>query len=221
MISGARKIPVLRYFLIILLFSVLFVSALYLYLHNKKAQQLRSNIESLISARENSALIDSCIINLYSADNYSRLYTLTGNKSYLRYFLGNISKITNVIDSIKFDKRDVADSNPIKFKELLKEKSEKTDNYIKLRLLTDSLIRSSLRINISLNHFEVPTPKPVVKVEHVVTVDTIKQEANKPRKKLLGRLFSAFSNKKDNGSARSVVVKDTVTTSTITTLSGK
>ncbi len=83
MIRGVRKIPVLRYFLIVLLFSALFVSSLYLYLHYKKAKSLRTSIESLISEREKSSLIDSCIISLYSADNNSRLYTLTGDKKYL------------------------------------------------------------------------------------------------------------------------------------------
>jgi CHASE3 domain sensor protein len=218
MISGTQKTSILRYFLIVMLFSLLSVSAFYLYLHYKKARNLRNNIENLISARENSSLIDSCIINLYGADNYSRLYTLTGEKTYLRKFLSAIDKITDVTNKIKLDKKTVADSSPKKFKELLKEKSEKTDSYIKLRLLTDSLIRSSLSINIALNKFKEPSAKQIVKVEHKITVDTIKQDIA-PKKKFLGRIFSAFSSAKNN--YKPVVMHDSVTTTTTIAPIGK
>lgn len=203
-----RKIPILRYFLIILLFSVLFVSAFYLYLHYKKAQTLRSNVEKLISARENTALIDSCIINLYSADNYSRLYTITGDKSYLQKFLGDINKISGIIDKIRFDKKDVPESDPAKFKVLMKEKTETTGSYMKLRLLTDSLIRSSSRMRLSLSKLNQKTNRQTVKVEHIITLDTVKQE--KPKKKLFGRIFSAFSAKKNPV----IIKRDTLTTVT-------
>ena len=216
MTKGTRKIPILRYGLIILLFCAMFVSAFYLYLHYKKAQNLRSNIEKLISAQENSSLIDSCVLDLYSADNNSRLYTITGDKKYLRKFSTDIARISGVIDRIKFDSKDVSDVNPDKFRELMKEKTEKTGNYIRLRLLTDSLIRYSIKINQSLTHLDLQASKPVVKVEHTVTIDTIKSQDNKTKKKLLGRLFSAFSSKKADIQSKPLVVKDTVTTTTIT-----
>jgi signal transduction histidine kinase/CheY-like chemotaxis protein len=205
----------LRYFLIISLFSGLFICSLYLYLHYKKAKSLRSSIENLITERENSALIDSCILNLYSADNNSRLYTITGDKAYLQKFSKDIGKISTVIDKIKFNSKDVAASDPEKFKALMREKAEKTDNYIKLRLLTDSLIKSSMRINKSLSRINQKPSQTVVKVEHKVTVDTIKNTDVKGKKKLLGRIFSAFS-KKDQ-QTKPLLVKDSVTQSVITT----
>ena len=116
MIIGARKIPVLRYFLIVLLFSALFVSSLYLYLHYKKAKSLRANIENLISEREKSSLIDSCIISLYSADNNSRLYTLTGDKKYLHKFAKDVADITTVVNKIKFAGTELDGADPQKFK---------------------------------------------------------------------------------------------------------
>ena len=203
-----RKIPILRYFLIVLLFSALFVSSLYLYLHYKRAQTLRANIESLISERENSSLIDSCILNLYSADNNSRLYTITGDKAYLDKFSADINKISEVIGKIKYNSKDTAQVNPDKFRDLMKEKTEKTGSYIKLRLLTDSLIRYSMTINRSLALINQWAAKPVVKIEHTVTIDTIAQNPNKPKKKLLGRIFSAFSKKNNQ---QPIVVRDTVT----------
>ena len=215
MIKITRKIPVLRYFLIISLFSALFVCSLYLYLHYKKAKALRSSIESLISERENSALIDSCIINLYSADNNSRLYTITGNKIYLKKFSGDIGKISTVIDKIKFNSKDVSSADPDKFKALMKEKAEKTGNYIKLRLLTDSLIKSSINIHKSLTRINQQPSKTVVKVEHKVVVDTIKNTDVRSKKKLLGRIFSAFSRKDQQ--TKPLLVRDTITKSVITT----
>ncbi len=215
MIKTVRKIPILRYFLIISLFSGLFICSLYLYLHYKKARSLRSSIESLIAERENSVLIDSCILNLYSADNNSRLYTITGDKTYLQNFSKDIGRISNVIDKIKFNGKNVADADPEKFKALMKKKAEKMDNYIKLRLLTDSLIKSSMTINKSLAQINQRPSKTIVKVEHKVIVDTIKNSDVKGKKKLLGRIFSAIS-KKDQ-QTKPLLVKDSITQSTFTT----
>jgi len=156
MISTNKKIPVLRYYLILLLVSILFTGIVYLLLSYRKAHKLQASVESLISARENSALIDSCIINLYSADNNSRLYTITGSKIYLTNFTKDIRKISRVINKINFDKKNLAKVGPAKFRELMKQKTEKTDTYIKLRLLTDSLIKYSARINRSLSKIAPP-----------------------------------------------------------------
>jgi signal transduction histidine kinase len=215
MIKAVRTIPILRYFLIVLLFSALFISSLYLYLHYKKAKALHSSIENLISERENSVLIDSCILNLYSADNNSRLYTITGDKAYLKKFSNDINRISLVIDKIKFSSNDISDADPDKFKDLMRQKAEKTGSYIKLRLLTDSLIKSSIGLNKSMDRINRQPSKTIVKVEQKVTVDTIKSPDVKIKKKLLGRIFAAFS-KKDQ-QTKPLLVKDTITRSIITT----
>lgn len=217
MIYSVKKIPTLRYVLIILVFSALSVSAIYLYLHNQKAEKLQGNIENVISARENSALVDSCILNLYNADNSSRMYSVTGNKMYLRDFANDLYKISFVINRIKYKGKQPSDLDSAKFGALMREKSAKTDVYMRLRLLTDSLIRYSAGINKALNHYDGISAKPIVSVRHVVTTDTIKAPAvAQPQKKLLGRLISAFSRKKQpDTAARTVVVRDTTTTTSI------
>ncbi|WP_428331444.1 ATP-binding protein [Mucilaginibacter sp.] len=193
------------------------MGVLYLLLHYKKAQKLQSNIENLITARENSALIDSCIIDLYSADNNSRLYTTTGNKAYLKKFSKDIVRITGIVDQINFNSKNIADKDTLKFKKLIDQKTQKTSSYIKLRILTDSLIKYSIKINRSLKSFNQQTSKPVVKVEHVVTIDTLKNNIAKPRKKLLGRIVEAFSKKGVEANSQPVVIKkDTVITSVLT-----
>ena len=217
MIRGIKKIPILRYCLILSLFCILIVGIFYLLLQYRKAQKLQHNIDNVIAARENSSLIDSCIINLYSADNNSRLYTITGNKSYLKKFTTDINKITLIIDRIKFNHTDSVEASPEKLKQLIRQKSEKTDNYIKLRLLTDSLIRYSMSINKSLKHFNRQfTTAPVVKVERKVSIDTVRDTSNKPKKKLMGRLIAAFSHTTKDEVKPVIVKKDTVTTALLT-----
>jgi signal transduction histidine kinase/CheY-like chemotaxis protein len=206
MISVTRKIPILRYCLIVVLFSLMFVGVEYLYLHYKKAQLLRGNIESVISSRENSALIDTCIYRLYSADNNSRLYTITGNKTYLASYSADIDKVLVNIDRIKFSD---AVPNSDKFKRLVKEKTAKTRNYIALRRLTDKLIKSSGKVNLSLNNIQ--EAKPEVTAQHISTFDTVKTPVQqKPKKKLFGRVFAAISRKKEEKAKPVIVTKDTV-----------
>jgi hypothetical protein len=203
MISVAKKIPVLRYCLILLLVSFFFAGLLYLLLHYKKAHKLQASVETLISARENSALVDSCIINLYSADNNSRLYTITGDKVYLKKFSTDISRISKVLDKLKTDKKHLTGSEPEKFEALMTEKTQKTNTYIRLRRLTDSMIKYSKKMDRSLTKITIPAQTPAVKVRHVITYDTIKQApAAKPKKKLFGRIFAAFKNKKEEESRR-------------------
>lgn len=205
MISIAQKIPVLRYWLILLLVSILFAGLLYLLLHYKKAHKLQASVESLISARENSALVDSCIINLYSADNNSRLYTITGDKIYFKKFSGDISHIRKALDKLKTDAALPAGGERKKFKTLVNEKTKKTDTYIKLRRLTDSLIRYSKKMDRSLNKIAVPVQIQAVKVRHVITYDTIKQApVAKPKKEITWTNFRGIQKQKRRGKTTSV-----------------
>lgn len=223
MIKMARTIPLHRYFLIICLFSAMTIGGIYLFLRYKKAQNVRKSIENLMSAHQNSALIDSCIINLYSADNNSRLYTITGNKLYLQKFSTDLNDISRVIAKLKLDdSQDIANTDPSRFSTLMKEKAEKTGSYIQLRLLTDSLIKSSARINHSLDAIQEKLIRPKVTAIRAVKLDTVNKTAiaaavkadsakAKPRKKFFGRVLSVFSGKKANAVPKpQVVTRDTV-----------
>ncbi|WP_374949384.1 ATP-binding protein [Mucilaginibacter sp.] len=204
MVSGVKKIPILRYGLIVSLIVVLFGSAFYLYLHYNRAEQIRSNFQKMISARENSSLIDSCIVELYSADNSSRMYALTANKQYAKKFsqqLKNVYKIIETINTNNRNKAGVADEDTT-LGDLVSQKTLKTDNYIKLMSLTDSLMRSAGKLNGALTDPNNKVIKqPVIKrIKTQVHVDTIKAvakvEEQQKKKKFFGRLFSAFSSKK-------------------------
>jgi len=202
MISGVKKIPILRYGLIVLLIVVLFGSAFYLYLQYNKAEKIRSNFQLMVNARENSALIDSCIVELYSADNNSRMYALTARKWYLNEFSRQIKNVHSIIREIDTNNKDAASfSANSKLGDLVSEKAAKTGNYIRLMNLSDSLLRSARKMNAILRDKNNKIIKqPVVRrIKTEVHIDTIKAiaKAPQPKKKFFGRLLAAFAKNKD------------------------
>src|ERR1700743_2853609 len=141
MIKSVKKIPVLRYGLIVLLVCILFGGAFNLYIRYNSAQNLQSDVSHLIVARENSALIDSCLLNLYDADNNSRLYAVTGDSTYIHRFVSQVNHLGFLLDRVRAEDENIA--NSAQLKSLIGQKQLKTASYIKLRLYTDSLIRLS------------------------------------------------------------------------------
>ncbi|MGY3212103.1 ATP-binding protein [Mucilaginibacter sp. HD30] len=202
-----QKIPVLRYGLVVLLFIVLFVSTEYLLLHYQKADVLKNNIDKLISARENAALIDSCIIKLNSADNYTRLYTVTGDKGYLTRSsreIGEVLTISNKISSAVANQKENKASAK-KLKELIKQKKARSSEYVTLKLLNDSLINNSKTIVRSFDQIQKQMEKPAVKVQHTVGFDTVRVAqpeqlagsagSDRSNKRFLGKLISSLNPK--------------------------
>ncbi|GGH13601.1 hypothetical protein GCM10007352_21130 [Mucilaginibacter phyllosphaerae] len=205
MIAGAKKIPILRYALIVMLIVVLFGSAFYLYLHYNKAEKLRSNFQKMVRARESSSLIDSCIVELYSADNSSRMYALTGRKWYSNEFSRQIKNVRDIISAINAnDKQSANPTGDDELGNLVSEKKLKADNYIKLMTLSDSLMRSARKLNANLKNANSKIiQQPVIRrIKTQVRIDTLKTmaaaKAPAPKKKFFGRLFSVFGKKKKN-----------------------
>lgn len=199
MIAGVKKIPLLRYDLIVLLIVVLFGSAFYLYLHYNKAEKIRTSFQQMINARENSSLIDSCIVELYSADNSSRMYALSFKKQYLNQFNKQIKNVHNIIDTInRNNKNNASLEQDTELGDIISEKSLKTDSYIKLMTLTDSLLKSAKKMNAGLKDKDNKyIAQPVVRrVKTEVHIDTIKPvrpiaiaEAPKLKRGFFKRLF--------------------------------
>lgn len=224
MITKTNRIPILRYGLIVTLIGILFFGAFSLYLHYHRTRNLQFNITRLISASENSTLIDSCLLNMYKADNSSRLYALTGNKTYLEDFSEQIGSVSQVLEKMKVEHVGSSALSPDKLRDLINKKAVMTGNYIQLRQLTDSLIRSTIKMDSSLAFTRIKIPIPVTKtVKRVVHYDTIKVTDTTPvtRKKFVGRVFaSIFTSKKKRqqqaAAAEHLVVKsDTATQTTV------
>ncbi|MEB0264058.1 MULTISPECIES: ATP-binding protein [unclassified Mucilaginibacter] len=229
MIAGVKKISILRYALIVMLIVVLFGSAFYLYLHYNKAEKLRGNFQQMVNARENSSLIDSCIVELYSADNSSRMYALTGRKWYSNEFARQIKNVRGIITAINSnDKKSANLSGDDELGNLVSEKKLKTDSYIKLMALSDSLMRSAKKINEALKDKDNKIiQQPVVRrIKTQVRIDTVKTVAiaktPEQKKKLFGRLFSVFDKKKkEEGNKLVLLTRRTDTIITTMTASPK
>ncbi|WP_353903390.1 ATP-binding protein [Pedobacter sp.] len=197
MISKVRKIPILRYALIVSLIVVLFISAFYLYLYYRRAESVRYNVHQMILARESTAMIDNCLISLYSADNNSRMYSLTSDSKYFNAFSADISFVNQMILQLNMKSQPVlVDRN---LQQLIHEKTAKTTSYTRLKILSDSLLQSVGKINTIIEEAAtVPIKVPVVsKYISEVKIDTIKPVA-KPivKKRFFGRVFEAFSSRK-------------------------
>lgn len=203
MISTVRKTPIIRYAIIVSLIFILFITAFCLYLYYRKAERIRYNVGQMIIARESAAIIDSCLVNLYSADNSSRLYALTSDAQYFNQFSNEINFVNRLINELN-EKNKVALPGR-KFNHLIDLKTVKTQNYIKLKLLSDSLLKSAGKINSiikQVNHQVIKVPV-INKVITEVKTDTIKSVSKAVHKKhLFGRIIEAFSVKKSDSVRR-------------------
>lgn len=207
MISTIKKNPVQRYALIISLIIILFISAFYLYLYYSRAVRLRYNVNEMVVARESAAKIDSCLVYLYSADNSSRLYALTADHKYFRQFSSEIKFVNAAVQQLNAKNKTAVRTG--KLNELIGQKAVQTENYIRLKLLSDSLLKSVSRINDLIEERkEEPVKAPVIrktvseiKIDTIRPVITVKTEK---KKKFFGRLFDAFSAKQNKAQEPSV-----------------
>jgi hypothetical protein len=227
MIAGVKKVPILRYGLIVLLIVVLFGSAIYLYLHYSKAEKIRTSFVQMINARENSALIDSCIIELYSADNSSRMYALTTKKPYFNTFTRQIKNVHGIINTINANNKSSASlAQDNELGNLISQKTLKTDNYIKLMALTDSLLKSARKITLSFKdanskYINQPVIRRVKTEIHVDTIKPVVKPAEpQPKRKFFARLFGIGKKKEREAelAKQQPVLVQRTTDTTITTM---
>jgi signal transduction histidine kinase/CHASE3 domain sensor protein len=224
MIAGVKKVPLLRYALIVLLIVLLSGSAFYLYLHYSKAEKIRTSFQQMINARENSALIDSCIVELYSADNSSRMYALTSKKAYFTQFNKQIKNVHSIINTInRNNKTTASQAQDTELGDLISQKTIKTDSYIKLTALTDSLLKSARKINRDLKdkdskYLQQPIVRRVKTEVHIDTIRPLLKVAVAPavKKSFFKRLFGKKENVQE-AKLQPLLVQRTTDT-TITTM---
>ncbi len=198
-ISSAKN-PSTRYGLIVFLILTLFLCAIFFYIRNNKAQELSKDIAQLAELKEDYGQIDSCIVVLYNADNNCRLYAATGQKAYIKQFLTNISFVSKTLDQINTNAEAIERAAPQNLKSLVDQKKIRTELYLKLRQLTDSLINVSATIDTVKSGLKANSGKELTykQFKTMVAVDTIhKATEAKPEKNLFGRLADAFSKKKN------------------------
>ncbi len=197
--NSSSKNPSARYGLIVFLILALFLCAVFFYIRTSKTTALSKDINELITLKEDYSQIDSCIVLLYQADNNCRLFAATGQKAYIQKFSESINLVSTKINQI----HEIAEADSKGKKQglnkLIEQKRVRTQFYLKLKKLTDSLInlssgidpeenRNKQGVNRSMNFSQLKTS---------VAIDTIKEGTKSQKdKNLFGRLADAISNKR-------------------------
>lgn len=161
--------------------------------------ELKRNATVLLQLKEDYSKMDSCIYTLYQAENNSRLYAVTADREYIKKFSLQIQKVSAYLGELSIN----VDENVLTpdLKALLKQKRQKTENYLKLRKLTDSLVIGFSQLGLVEREAEAKIDLPVAKKQFktVTSFDTIKHQPA-PNKKFFGRIADAFSSKKKDTS---------------------
>jgi signal transduction histidine kinase/CheY-like chemotaxis protein len=192
-LNATKRSPI-RYYLLVFLILVLFLFAFFLYLRYNKMNALKRNVTELIKLQEDYSKVDSCIYILYQAENNSRLYAVTADKEYIKKFSLQIQKVSAYLSELNISVDDGVLTPD--FKRLVKQKKQKTENYLKLRKLTDSLVIGFAQLGLVDREAvdKIALPKAKQEVKTVTSFDTIKHQPA-PGKKFFGRLADAFSSK--------------------------
>jgi signal transduction histidine kinase len=161
--------------------------------------ELKRNATVLLQLKEDYSKMDSCIYTLYQAENNSRLYAVTADREYIKKFSLQIQKVSTYLGELNIN----VDENVLTpdLKAMLKQKRQKTENYLKLRKLTDSLVIGFSQLGLVEREVEAKIDLPVAKKQFktVTSFDTIKHQPA-PNKKFFGRIAEAFSSKKKDTS---------------------
>jgi len=200
MILKIRKIPILRYALIVSLIIILFVSIFYVYFYYRRAENMRTGVHQMMLSKERTAMLDSCLTNLYSASQNSRLFTLTDEDRYFNEFTAEISFVSHIVNQL--NKK--AETTPETAGSRLPAAATHlpAGNTGRLKLLADSLVSANnqlttLRDRANSRPVEIPVVNRYIRQVHTDTIKPFVSQAKpKQKKKLLGRIFSVFSSKK-------------------------
>ncbi|MFI5452310.1 ATP-binding protein [Pedobacter sp. UC225_61] len=172
--------------------------AIFFYVRNNRTTVLLKDIHQLSELKEDYSQIDSCISVLYTADNNSRLFAATGQKYYIQKFTSDINFVSNTLDKINAKVNENEKNGSKSIKTLVDQKRSRTELYLKLRLLTDSLINISSTIDTSTRVIaDTHTNFSFKKIKKIVKVDTIGTPIKtQPKQKFFERLAAVFSKKK-------------------------
>lgn len=203
-----------RYGLTVILILALFIAATFFYIQNYRVSSLSADVDELHSIETDYTYLDTCVLILYRADNNGRLFEATGNVAYMKQYSGEIARMSAVLDSLKISENTKQNSQIIKG--LVEQKRSKTEIYLRLRRLTDSLILKSSGID-TLKERNYIKGFELVKgnFKTMTTIDTVKPKQEEAKQKgLFGRLAAAISKKKLKKDSSIVLVRKEITLDT-------
>lgn len=181
--------------LVVILGSFVFT----LLLTRTKSQTIRENIQELRKDMNGYQKIDSCISLLYVAENNSRLFIITQDSAYLTAFSGQLQDVSNILNKFETEHAD----RPSALSGLIQSKRESNAEFIRMKILVDSLFALSVQRSEQIQH-EQSQPKPSpIRVKRTSKVDSVVSEDTQKKKRgLFKRLADAITNKHDDGAAK-------------------
>lgn len=181
--------------LVVILGSFVFT----LLLTRTKSQTIRENIRELRKDMNGYQKIDSCISLLYVAENNSRLFIITQDSAYLTAFSGQLQDVSNILNKFETEHAD----RPSALSGLIQSKRESNAEFIRMKILVDSLFALSVQRSEQIQH-EQSQPKPSpIRVKRTSKVDSVVSEDTQKKKRgLFKRLADAITNKHDDGAAK-------------------
>ena len=190
--------------LLVLLGLLLLVSV-----RTSNTDNLNTIISELSNSRKDAEQVENAIKLLYSAENNFRTFVLTGNKENFKQYSEDIKRIQGIFFVIEknLENRDDLPG-------LFKDKMEKTEIFIKARLLADSLLQNAVSWDTSAIYPGFYTDKFRTKSVIINRVDTIvssQKPVTNTNRKFFGRIRDAISNRKEETQKEEVkVVKSSV-----------
>ncbi|WP_316735895.1 ATP-binding protein [Pedobacter aquatilis] len=207
----------IKYLVIVFLILVVFAISASLFLNFSKIPILKS-VNKIVQVQNDFTKLDSCIFKLYNAENSCRMYVVSGNRAYYNQFVAEIKEVSVIMDAIEYKSQKEKAFQVDNFNDLIEQKKIRTNQFIQLRKLADSLINFSVQVD---DKPQLVEPKNNLfttrQFRSIVTIDTIKPTVIvAPRRKLFGRIIAAIGNKKSKkvDSPKSTLVKTAVSADT-------
>lgn len=186
----SRALFIWTILLVIILGSFVFV----ILLTRVKSQTIRQNIQELSKDVNGYQRIDTCISLLYVAENNSRLFIITQDSAYFRSFTSQLQTVSNILTEFETERN----HRPSALSGLVESKRERNDEFIRMKILVDSLF--ALSVQRSEQGGQEPVPqRPAIRVKKTSKVDSvIVEDPQKKKRGLFKRIADAISNKGDN-----------------------
>lgn len=181
-----------RFAVVILMVIILVTFFMIIFLRKRAADQLSAGVRDLVATKTDAGHIDQAVQLLYAADNDFRFYTLTYDPAYLHSYVASLEAVSSHIDTAIG-----AASKQKQVQELLADKEEKTQLFLHTRLYVDSLLQLSQQWDTAATPVVIQELKKIKlpQREQIDTIITSSSSTVKPKKKLLGRIKDAISNK--------------------------
>nr|WP_295928952.1 ATP-binding protein [uncultured Dyadobacter sp.] len=189
--SLSRALLIWTILLVVILGSFVFV----ILLTRVKSRTIRENIHELQKDMNGYQKIDTCISILYVAENNSRLFITTQDSSYLNAFTGQLQTVSNILTEFETERANRSSA----LSGLIESKRESNDEFIRMKILVDSLLSLSVQRGELEQQQEAKSVRPTVRVKKTSKVDSVVVADTSRRKKgLLKRIADAIANKGDD-----------------------